>query len=136
MSQIANLILNNGAVTPVAVTFTPAQSQGTNTPSLWIDKTNGSPLLYNRVTQSVTLKTTGVSKVKAVISLPKPANMGTGCCVDSNVPQSSYTALCVIEFSLPNGSTLDDRKNLLAFAKNYLSSTVAQDAIWNIEPAF
>lgn len=137
MASIANLVLADGQTTPANHTFNPSNPQdGAGNPSLWLEKTSGNALTYLRVTMQVKFVSNGVSKVKVVIATPKPAVFGSGCCVDSNTPQVAYTCFANLEFSLPSGSSRQDRLDILAYAKNFLSNAVATSAVADFEPAW
>lgn len=137
MAQIANLVLADGQTTPANHTFVPSTPQDSSgAPAMWLEKTSGNPLTYFRVTSSVRFNASGVSKVKVVIAVPTPAVIGSGCCIDSATPQVSYTTFANIEFSLPAGSTRQNRLDILAYAKNFLASAVATAAVADFEPAW
>jgi hypothetical protein len=137
MAQIANLVLADGQSTPANHTFEPmTPQQGTSVPAQWLNKEAISNIGYRRVTLSVKYNPNGVSKVKAVISDPVLASVAAGCCVDVNTPQVAYTDIASIEFSIPAAATLQNKKDILAYAKNLLSNQVMTDAIVNMQPAW
>lgn len=136
MAQIANIVLADGQTTPANHTFEPYISQKADKPAIWYNKEATSPLGYRRVTLYVDFKQSGISKVRIVISDPVLASLPSGCCVDQNTPQVSYTDFFDGTFSLPAGSTIQNRKDILAFAKNLLNQSVMTDAVVNLTPAF
>lgn len=136
MSAITALTLADGQTTPVNHTFSPYQPQSGSNPATWLEKTATSPTGYWRLTQSVLKNGNGVYKVKVFVGIPILASVPAGCCVDSNTPVVSYTDICNIEFSIPAGSTVAQRKDILAIAKNYLASAVASSAVVDLEMAW
>lgn len=136
MAQIANLVLADGQTTPANKTFVPHTPQHGSEPSVWYEKTSANPLGYRQITLSVVFKANGVSKVRLKIADPVLANFGAGCCVDKNTPQVSYTDIFDATFSLPSVSTLDNRKDILAYAKNMLAHQVMKDAVESLQSAW
>lgn len=136
MAQIANITLADGQATPANRTFVPGNPQGSSTPAIWFDKSPGNPVAFRRLTLKVEAKVNGISKVRIAIADPILASMSAGCCVDSNVPAVSYTDFCNVEFSIPSSSTLQNRKDILAYVKNFLATSVATSAVVDLEPAF
>ena len=134
--QIKNLVLKDGQATPADHTFTPQTSQKGTAPAEWLERNSGSPIGYNRVTALVSASQSGVSKVSLVIATPKLQSLGAGCCVDQNTPQVSFTEFANIVFKLPASSTIQDRKDILALAKNLLASDQVVAMVENLEPAY
>lgn len=137
MSLITTLVLKDGKATPVDHTFAPQTPQSSPTsPAVWYESNSGSPLGYYQVTASVKFVQNGISKVRFKISLPVLATPTAGCCVDTTTPVVSYTQIADLAFSIPTNATLDNRKDLLAFAKNLLSTTMATEAVTLLQPAW
>lgn len=136
MANIANIVLADGQTTPANHTFEPYISQKADKPAMWYNKEASTPLGYRRITLYVDFKQSGVSKVRLVISDPVLATIGAACCVDQNTPQVSYTDFFDCTFSLPYGSTIQNRKDILAYAKNIMSQSVLTDAVVGLTPAF
>lgn len=137
MSAVANVVINDGQATPVAHTFQPARVA----PELvmYQDRSPAVAVGFNILTvgtryasnqnngQKVTLKI-----VAPTLAVTAPTT-GTG--IQPN-PTVAYTCLCSMEFVLPSVSTLQNRKDILAFAKNLLASTVVQDAVQDLNPPY
>lgn len=136
MPTISQIVLADGQATPANKTFTPVTSQKGDSPAVWYERSASSPLGYRRLTIFVTAKTNAVSKVRIVIADPVLASFGANCCIDSNTPQVSYTDFFDCTFSLPASSTLANRKDILAYAKNVLANAFVIAAVENLEPAF
>lgn len=136
MAAIANIVLADGQTTPANKTFVPFIAQVGIAPAVWYEKSAANPLGYRRITLSVNFKPNGVSKVRLQISDPVLASFGANCCVDTNTPVVSYTDIFDATFSLPSSSTQANRKDILAYAKNMLGTTVMQEAVWDLSPVF
>lgn len=136
MAQIASLSLADGQTTPVTHVFIPQAPQQGKTPSQWIEKGDGPAVGFNRVTLLVDFKASGPSKVRVVIAAPSIAILGANCCVDLSTPQVTYTEFFDGTFTLPFQATSQNRKDILAFAKNMLGSSVMTAAVVNLEPAY
>lgn len=136
MAQIANIVLADGFTPPANKTFVPHTPQHGSEPAVWYEKTSANPLGYRQITLSVLFKANGVSKVRLKIADPVLANFGAGCCVDKNTPQVSYTDIFDATFSLPSVSTLENRKDILAYAKNMMTHQVMKDAVESLQSAW
>lgn len=132
------IVIKDGATTPTDHTFTPYTPQMGSlksvTPAVWYERSGTSPLGWRRITMSVEVNVSGISKVRIVISDPVLAAIDNNCCVDANTPVVSYTDFANIVFSLPFKATESNRKDILAFAKNLLGNSVVTDAIVNLLP--
>lgn len=130
MSQIIDITLADGQASPVNHTFAVVTAQmGDALPAQWSDKSGGIYNSFKRLTQLVrrssTAKTTRVS-YKIVDPTLSTDGLNT----------VAYQNLCTIEFVLADASTLANRKDLLAYAKNVLANAIIQDAVWNGSPAY
>lgn len=135
MAQIAPVILADGQATPANKTFIPQTPQQGTSPSVWYEKSSGSLVTYRKLQASVVQNANQVTKVRFTISDPIPASMSAACCTDG-MPLVAYTDLVSIEFSLPKSSTIANRKDILAYAKNFLSNAVATSAVVDLEPTW
>lgn len=130
MAQIANLVLNDGAATPVAHTFTPNGVK--NAIAKWQDRSSGIPVGYPTVTFSLREPTKASKATKIIAKVVVPALEVTSPSTSTGIqpaPTKAYECLCNIELVLPERSTQQDRRNLLAYVKNYLASTAMTDAV-------
>lgn len=135
MSKLNDITLADGQATPVNHTFVGYQTQNGQVPAVWQNSEASSPIGYRRITLSVTVpKGQGAYKVRMVISDPVMAVLPAGCCTDTSIPQVSYVDFFDATFSLPSSSTLANRKDILAYAKNFLSQSVVTSAVTNLEP--
>lgn len=129
MGQIANLILKDGASTSVDVTFSPQMPQVGETPAQWLNKDALSPIGYRKVTVFVKAQVSGMSKVTIKIEDPKLST------VDA-IPTVGYFTSFIGTFNLPATSRMQDRKDILAFAKNLLGHAVLASAVVDLEPVY
>lgn len=143
MTAIAALTINDGAATPVAHTFSPVDIQ--NGVAKWADRIGGIaigfPTVSYRLRQPI-----GTSKVSSgdrvyrlslKVSTPvlevSSASTGTGI---QPAPTKAYEPYANIELVLPERSTLQQRKDLLAYVKNYLANAVVTQGVENFEAVF
>lgn len=131
-----NIVIKDGLPAPADHTFAPYQpQQGADNPSVWYERATTSPLGWRRITLSVKAVPNGISKVRIVVSDPVLQSIDNKCCVDANTPVVSYTDFANISFNLPFNATEQNRKDILAYAKNLLGTTIISDAVVNLLPA-
>jgi hypothetical protein len=124
MSAIAPIVINDGQATPVSHTFAPVtiDAQGV---AKWADRVGGISIGFP--TLSYSLKNpNGQSKsykLTAKVTLPvlEQTSPSTATGVQP-APMVGYTLIANVELVLPERSTLADRKNLIAFTRNYLAN--------------
>lgn len=129
MGQIANLLLKNGAATPVDVTFSPQMPQVGENPAQWLNKDALSPIGYRKVTLFVKAQVSGMSKVTIKIEDPKLTTT-------EGIPTIGYFTSFMGTFNLPATSQTQDRKDILAYAKNLLGHAVLTGAVVDLEPVY
>jgi len=139
MGAITSIVINDGATTPVAHTFAPESIIGEI--ATWTDKVTGIAVGYSYITQSVRKPVKGsqtkVYKVTHKLWVPSlevtsPAT-GTGI---QPAPTKAYDCTCVVEWLLPERSITQDRKNLYAFAKNFLATSIPKVSVEDLEPVY
>lgn len=125
MGQIANMTLADGtSPTPVNRTFTATSGQmGDSVPSVWAERTADRFSLFKKLSQLIrrSLGKVPGNVVKATLIIPEASAL------DATVV--AHTASCRIEFFVPDAMSLQGRRDLIAFAANYLDTQVAKDAI-------
>lgn len=130
-----NIVIKDGAAVPADHTFTPYSTQTSkDAPAVWYERSGSTPLGWRRITLSVTAVVNGISKVRIVISDPVLAQANANCCVDQNTPLVSYTDFANISFSIPFQATVDNRKDILAYAKNLLGHNIITSAVVDLQP--
>lgn len=139
MTAIAALTLADGAATPVNHTFSPVNIDS-NGIAKWADRSTGIPIGFPALTFMLKNPSKGSKsyKVSAKVVLPvlevtSPSTM-TGI---QPAPTLAYNLLATIEFVLPERSTLQQRKDLLAYVKNALANaSVIPPAVENFEAVY
>lgn len=120
MSAVANIVLNDAQVSPVAHTFIPV-GPDQNGVWWWENQLGDSPNGYARI--SMQLVRVGnpapgsnnggqVNRVKVGIHTPKLETLGTNDAGITPAPTVSYIPRASLEFLLPDRSSLQDRKDL------------------------
>lgn len=129
MAAIANMILADGQNSPVNRTFEVVTSQqGSDTPAQWAERSSGAYASYKQLTLSVRRSTKNeASKVDLRITIPV---------VDTITGVVKYRIPAYITFTLPDASTLQERKDITAFTRNALAQSIVIDAINNNSPAY
>lgn len=138
MTAIAALTINDGKATPVAHTFSPVNIDQTGV-AKWADRSGGIAIGYPTVSFSMRMpnKASRMYRVTAKVVLPvleqTSASTATGI---QPAPTKAYDLLCNVEFVLPERSTLDQRKDVIAYAKNYIANAVLTEAVLNFESVY
>lgn len=137
MPAFAAITLNDGASTPVAHVFDPATLNGLQ--STFADRSGGISVGFPTVTilSSVPTKTSRLYKVRAKIVMPvmEVVNSSTYSGI-TPAPTKAYDMTCVIEFFMPERSTLQQRKDIRAFAKNFLAHATATSLVETLETVY
>lgn len=128
MPAIGNIVINDGAATPVAHTFSPDGFTGDVCE--FHDRSGGISVGYPKITaKSVSpSRTSKMYKVTYKVVLPVlETASGTSSNGFAPAPTLAYNLECNMTFITPQRSTLQNRTDLLAFVKNLLadSSTTA-----------
>jgi len=138
MGAIANITLTDDAATPVNHTFSP-QPDILSGVAAWVDRSGGIALGYPKATFSMRSPTKASRAYKVVAKLVTPVLEVTSPSTSTGIqpaPTLSYNLICNTEWILPERSTLQQRKDLLAMLKDYLSDAVITNAIQNFEPVY
>lgn len=138
MSQIANIVINDGQSTPVAHTFAPAKTQADY--ALLEDRTAGIYIGYNKLTFMLK-RPTGDSRAASrnlvlnlKIETPKLENVTNSTISGiAPAPTISYRPVVDVTVTFPERCSLQDRKDLQAYLKNVLSNAFVTDAFEKYE---
>lgn len=133
MAAIATLTLADGQVTPVNKTFTPMDC--TSAMATWTDRSSGIAIGMPSVTLSETIGSESV-KVLAKVQVPVLEVISGADGGYTPSPKVAYTMFGKLEFILPNRSTLQNRKDIQAFVKNFLAQAVVTKAVEEFERPF
>lgn len=140
MPAIGNVVINDGATTPVAHTFAPAGISSSNT-AFYADRSGGIPVGYYTldislrapVSNSIEKMYLATFKIKTPILEQTSPSTATGI---QPAPTVGYNPICEMKFWLPERSTLQNRKDLRAFAKNLLGDAVVTAVVENLESVY
>lgn len=137
MSAIANLVINDGAATPVAHTLNPITS-GTN--AFYRDSISNVPI-HGQIGVRIISKLdsgSGLNKVKMIIDVPS-LEVITGTSTQSGyqaAPKVAYSNKAIIDFIMPSRGTLQNRKDVLALLKNALANIQVEESITILAPPY
>lgn len=138
MTAIAAIVLNDGAATPVAHTFGPV-GRDPNGVASWVDRSSGIPLGYPALTLSVRPPVKGGSTYKVQSKIVTPILEVTSPSTATGIqpaPTKAYDLIANLELTLPARSTLQERKNIFAYLKNWLAKAEAEAAATTFEPVW
>lgn len=129
MPAITSISLADGQDTPVNKTFEVVTAQqGADAPAVWAERSGGTFASFKNMTMSVRRAQNSTS-TKVVLRIKDPT-------VDSVTGAVKFNTLVAIDFTLPDSANLQNRKDILAYAKNLLSDAVVADAVHNMSPAY
>lgn len=124
MAAVANIVLNDAQVSPVAHTFIPL-GPDSNGVWWWEDQTGTASIAYNRISMQLVRPTPAaagqtsdkrVNRVKIGIHTPKVEALGVSDSGYTPSPTIAYTPRCNIEFIMSERALLQDRKDLRKYA--------------------
>lgn len=131
MGTIANIVINDGASTPVAHTFEPS-GRDANGIVTYQDKSSGVALAFPTVTLKIRLanKNQPVTKVTGKISYPVLSAV-SGANINGYTPAASvsHTLSGDFSFTLPQLSSQTERDNLIAYMVNLLAHSFVQSMV-------
>lgn len=129
MPAFAAVVINDGATTPVAHTFSPVTTDGAA--SELADRTASTPAGFRKLQFSVAQPSGQRTAYQIAIGHYNP--------VEATVSGvTSVVRACSAKLSLnfAPDSTAQERKDTLAYLVNYLSNATVKTAIENIEPFY
>jgi len=127
MPQIAALTINDGLASPVAHTFSPVTTTGAK--AKWADRSPTIPAGYRTISHEMAEPNGSrtVNKITMGYMVPTVATVNA---VDTVVRYNSAK----LEFNLHPESTLQDRKDILAYVANSLGVAAVKTSVENLEP--
>lgn len=143
MPAFGNIVINNGAATPVAKTFEPVDIDQQNV-AHYAETSGGIPIGYGRLSISLRPPSTslkagasskeGVYRVLLKIEVPEleVSSPSTGSGLQP-APTVAYVTMCKMEFLMPARGALLDRAHALAYAKNALAHATVEDVVKNLK---
>ncbi len=131
MPAIGTVTINDGQSTPVAHNFNPVDIE--NATARWADRSTGTPTAY--IGMSATQKDPSGSsrnfRQSFTLTLP---TIATDPSTGKNYV--ARTARCEISFVLPETSVLQERKDILAYAKNMLANAMVTSVVQDLEHVY
>lgn len=142
MSAQANIVINDGQVTPVAVTFNPKgakkQPDGRDK-AVWRNQAALNAEGYLTIDEHHTDPKPGpnsVEKFTFVITKPVLETVATNDAGITPAPTVAYNLVAVLEFRFPKRATEAELKDIVAFAKNLAATSYVADAVIKREAAW
>lgn len=139
MSAQANIVINDGATTPVAHTFNPkgAKTQPDKKDlAIWRDQSPTNAVGYLSISETHTpVNGNGMEKFRYVIDVPtleSPASGGSF----APPPTRAYGTIAVVEVWAHERASDQELKNIAAYVKNFTATTYFNDAIVKREAAW
>lgn len=129
MPAIAAMTINDGLATPVAHTFSPQTTSGSK--AQWADRSPSIPAGYRTISHELADPngTRTVHKVTLGFMIPVVATVdGSDTVVRYNSAQ--------VTLNVNPQSTLQERKDLLAYVANTLGNANVKTSVENLEPFY
>lgn len=140
MAAAANVVINDGQATPVAHTFTPRRIGDGNTNNSMMaeyeDRAGGVVVGFPKVSIMMRYPDKNLRTTKVSIKITRPVLETVSNSTVSGIapaPTLSYVPMFSGEFVLPERSQLADRKDILAYVKNFLAHAVVTSAVQDLE---
>lgn len=139
MAAIANVVINDGLATPVAHTFAPVtiDAQGV---AKWADRSGGISVGFPTLSYSLKNPTGNSKSYKMTAKVTLPVLEQTSPSTSTGIqpaPVVGYNLIANVEMVLPERSTTQDRKNLLAYVKNFMANaSVVTAGVENYETVY
>ena len=143
MPAVSNVVINDGATTPVATTFS---SIGQDAKGVWwYEQTSPAPSVKLgarkmgvRIQRALAATATASDTTKIVFTLMSPTlsvsgNAATGYVA---VPRIEYKCDARLELNLPERSATAERTDMRALVRNFLGHALAVDLVDNLSPLY
>lgn len=130
MAVRGNITLTDAAGSPVARVYYPVKL--VNDVLSWLDRTQAVLLGQNKLTCLQRLADKNIQATKVSWKLEQPSLAQTsGSTSDGFVaaPKVAYTCLFSMDFVLPAASTLQERKDLLAMARDLIDEAIVTNQV-------
>lgn len=134
MSAQANLVLSNGAATPVSKTFTPYSPYGgKDRPAVWLLKEGTSPLAHVRIEISMTRNQQGTTRVTPKVIVPYVTNdVSAG---------PKLVSKCIFDgagggWIIPENAVQSQIDDCEAYTRNLFVSQIMKDWVKSFDPAY
>ena len=132
MAQISQLSLADGQANPATHVFKPTLPQQGTSPAQWVNAESATLVGNRKVTLRVSERQNKY-EVEVRVTDPVLSVVSDTCCDIQNVPAVAYTNTFSGTFTIAKSATLQNRKDILAYAKDILAATVLQSAVEDLE---
>jgi hypothetical protein len=144
MPAATTIVINDGAATPVAHTFTPIGKDSKGV--MWFEQTTPtptSPMAAKRIGYKQTRgdpmakRADQAGKVVYTIHLPTPETLGTNDSGLTPPATLAYKQVARVEFDLPERGTVQERKDVRVLLGNLLNTgSVGPTNVDNLQPIY
>lgn len=143
MPQISNIVINDGASTPVAHTFSPIGKDAKGV--FWFEQTSPTPssvlgakrIGYKQVrVLNAQKQLTGESVVTYTLHVPTLETVANNSAGITPPPTLAYTEKARIEFVLAERSTSQERKDTRVFCLNLLGHAMTVANVDTLQPSY
>lgn len=140
MAAATNIVINDGAITPVAHTFSPIGKDDKNV--MWFEQITPAPVnplgakrIGYRQTRVMDPKgqLTGRSKLIVTVHVPTLETMGNNSAGITPPPTVAYVEESRLEFVLPERSLKQERKDTRSLVMNLLANAQMVTAIDDLQ---
>lgn len=138
MSAIASMTLADGQTTPANHTFAPVGIDGASV-AKWADRSGGIALGFPAVSFSLRQPSKGSRSFRLTAKVVTPVLEVTSPSTSTGIqpaPTLAYNLIANVDIVLPERSSVAQRKDLIAFLKNYLATTTIQNAVEQFEQVY
>lgn len=137
MAAIAAKVLADGQAAPANHTFSPVNIEGSL--AKWQDRAPAVALGYLTLTQFLRQPSKDSRSYKLSLKCVLPVLEVTAPTTVTGIqpaPTKAYDLIGVVEFVLPERSSLAERKDILAYVKNMLAHADITNAVQNFETVY
>lgn len=143
MPQISNIVINDGATTPVSHTFSPIGRDDKGV--FWFEQTSpapANPLGAKKIGYKQTRimdankQLTGYSNVVYTLQVPTLETMSNNSAGILPPPTLSYVEKARVEYTLAERSTTQERKDSRALMWNFLAQAMPIANIDSLQPSY
>lgn len=138
MASIASMTLADGQTTPVNHTFSPVGIDQVGV-AKWEDRVSGIALGFPVVSFSLRAPTKGSRNYKMTAKVVTPVLEVTSPSTATGIqpaPTLAYDIIANVDMVLPERSTLAQRKDLLAYLKNFMANAAFINAVESFERVY
>lgn len=129
MPAIAAVTINDGQSTPVARTFSPVTTNGAK--AEWAERSSTSPAGFLGISHEVRRPASAGAAQRIIIGFNLPVVETV-----NGVAQVTRYSSAKVEMNFANLSTESERKDLLAYVRNFLANASVATSVASIEPFY